>query len=791
LVISISSDVSVESVGSSFSRVILISSISVEVPVAPEVGTAAVASPAEVLELDTCSSSEADSSESSPPPVSVAPMVLPFLCSDDSESDTEIPERHVSPTPHDVMLTRWRSRVASRSSSPTTSIPEIPTALILPAPSAIVAPSSEPCKALTARKSIRPLTSHHLALRYTSQHLDHFTSVSSSSHSSSDHSSYGHSTSGPSLSGHTPPDTTVVDSSTPPRFVHPPPARTLRDSISPEDSVKEDINMDVLEDIEADATAVEVTVDRDVETGIDAGISMEVNFGIDVENEVESSNRDTIERSAPLSTMYRPMTSELLARDSSFESSARPSRKRYRPSTTTMTSSIHATRALFPSRVDLLPLRKRFRDSISPEDSVKEDINMDVLEDIEADATAVEKELNMRQRRWLELLSDYDCEIRYHPRKANVVEDALSQKERNKPLRVRALVLKIGLNLPVQILNAQVDVIKEENFGTKDLCGKIKKLEQRTDGTLCLNMRSWIPCRGNLWELIMHESHKSKYLIHPGSDKMYQDLKKLYWWPKSHFMVKEGIVLGHKISKNEIEVDKAKVDVISKLPHPTTVKENLTANHLSRLETLYENVLNPKGINETFPLETLSMVTFHGDSSAPWFADFANYHAGNFIVKDMTSQQKNKFFKDVKHYFWDDPYLFKICGDQVIRRCVHGKEALDILEACHNGPTGGHHGANLTAKKIFDSGFFWPTIYKDAHEFVKNCGSCQRQGKISQRDEMPQNSIQVCKIFDVWGIDFMGPFPSSRGKKYILVAINYFSKWVEAKALPTNDARVV
>ncbi|GJZ56043.1 reverse transcriptase domain-containing protein [Tanacetum coccineum] len=103
--------------------------------------------------------------------------------------------------------------------------------------------------------------------------------------------------------------------------------------------------------------------------------------------------------------------------------------------------------------------------------------------------------------------------------------------------------------------------------------------------------------------------------------------------------------------------------------------------------------------------------------------------------------------------------------DQVIRRCVHGKETLDILEACHNGPTGGHHGANLTAKK--------------------------RQGKISQRDEMPQNSIQVCEIFDIWGIDFMGSFPSSRGKKYILVAVHYLSKWVEAKALPTNDTRVV
>nr|GEZ45981.1 DNA-directed DNA polymerase [Tanacetum cinerariifolium] len=280
-------------------------------------------------------------------------------------------------------------------------------------------------------------------------------------------------------------------------------------------------------------------------------------------------------------------------------------------------------------------------------------------------------------------------------------------------------------------------------------------------------------------------------------------------WERSHFMVKEGIVLGQKISKKGIEVDKAKIEVISKLPHPTTAfrtlkdklteapiliapnwdqsfelmcdasdyavgavlgqriekhfrprhyaskmmnqakanytttekeilaefdfkvidthgTENYAADHLSRLENPYENIFDPKEINKTFSLETLNKVA-HKDPSTPWFADLANYHAGNFIIKGMTSQQKKKFFKDVRHYFWDDPYLFRTCADQIIRRCVAGKEAIGILNACHSGPTGGHYGANYTAKKVFDSGFYWPSIYKDAFELVKHCDSCQRR----------------------------------------------------------------
>ncbi|GKE08817.1 putative reverse transcriptase domain-containing protein [Tanacetum coccineum] len=149
-------------------------------------------------------------------------------------------------------------------------------------------------------------------------------------------------------------------------------------------------------------------------------------------------------------------------------------------------------------------------------------------------------DLELRTRRWLELLSDYDCEIHYHSGKANVVDDALRRKDRSKPLRVRALVMTIGLDLPKQILNAQTEARKPKNIKNEDIRGMLavnskdteklrtKKLEPRVDGTLCFNARSWLPCYGDLRTVIMHKSHKSKYSIHSGSDKMYQDIKKLY-----------------------------------------------------------------------------------------------------------------------------------------------------------------------------------------------------------------------------------------------------------------------
>ncbi|GJS88472.1 reverse transcriptase domain-containing protein [Tanacetum coccineum] len=266
-------------------------------------------------------------------------------------------------------------------------------------------------------------------------------------------------------------------------------------------------------------------------------------------------------------------------------------------------------------------------------------------------------------------------------------------------------------------------------------------------------------------------------------DKMLQRCKDVHLvlnWENFHFMVKEGIVLGQKVSSAGLVVDKAKIDVISKLPPPTNIKdtpfefddecqeafellkekltcapvivnpnwnlssylvlskpiihtdhstlkhlfkkqdakprlirwilllqefdieikdrkgtENVASDHLSRIEN--DKMSDDSEVDDNFPRETLMEIN---TKDKPWFADFANYLVADSIPKGMTYQQKNKFFSDLKHYFWEEPYLFKVCSDGMIRHCVSGSETQTILDQCHHRPTGGHYGLNVTAKKI-------------------------------------------------------------------------------------------
>ncbi|GJV44314.1 reverse transcriptase domain-containing protein [Tanacetum coccineum] len=168
--------------------------------------------------------------------------------------------------------------------------------------------------------------------------------------------------------------------------------------------------------------------------------------------------------------------------------------------------------------------------------------------------------------------------------------------------------------------------------------------------------------------------------------------------------------------------------------------KNVAADHLSRIEN--DESSDDSKVDDNFLGETLMEINTKDE---PWFANFANYLVADIIPKRMTYQQKNKFFSHLKHYFWEEPYLFKVCSDRMIRRCVSGPETRTILDQCHYGPTGGHYGPNVTAKTVLDSGFYWPTIIKEAHTLVQICEACQKRGNISKRDEMPLNNIQ--KLF--------------------------------------------
>ncbi|XP_075097855.1 uncharacterized protein LOC142175174 [Nicotiana tabacum] len=282
-------------------------------------------------------------------------------------------------------------------------------------------------------------------------------------------------------------------------------------------------------------------------------------------------------------------------------------------------------------------------------------------------------------------------------------------------------------------------------------------------------------------------------------------------WEKCHFMVDEDIVLGHKISKQGIEVDRAKIEIISKLPLPTSTKdvrsflghvayllgskaivytdhvalcyvmvkkdakpklirwvlflqefdfevkdrkgtENQVADHLSRLE----EVGRPKEdleINDAFPDEHILALS---STFTPWYANISNFLVKDLILDGLKAYQKKKFLREYRQYYWEEPFLFQICTDNIIRCCVPKDE-----------------------------------IYQNANQMVKACDQCQRQGSISRRHEKPINFVMEVEIFDVWGIYFMGSFVRSYSMTYILVVVDYVSEWVKTIALPSNEARSV
>lgn len=256
------------------------------------------------------------------------------------------------------------------------------------------------------------------------------------------------------------------------------------------------------------------------------------------------------------------------------------------------------------------------------------------------------------------------------------------------------------------------------------------------------------------------------------------------------------IYIDHKALRYMLNKDNAKPRLLRwlLLMHEFNVeirdksgREILVADHLSRLIHDYNGLnMHTDEINELFPDENLLAV-----DKLPWYAAITNYLANPSIAIDLPPQEKKRLFDVCRCYHCEEPFLYKECADGVVRRCVKEDEQLDILKECHQGSYAGHFGTKKTAQRIWEAGFYWPSIMPDAKEIVKNCDQCQRIGSIGKRNEMLLNNFVICEIFYCWGIDFMGPFPISFGKEYILVAVDYTSKWIEAIATKSNDANEV
>lgn len=201
--------------------------------------------------------------------------------------------------------------------------------------------------------------------------------------------------------------------------------------------------------------------------------------------------------------------------------------------------------------------------------------------------------------------------------------------------------------------------------------------------------------------------------------------------------------------------------------------ENVVVDHLSRLEYLKPDLIP---INDEFTYDKLIMEirTNHCDgpdpylkpyieqalvlTNVPWYADFVNYLVVDILSPDLSYQQKKRFFHGIKHFYWDEPLIFKRGIYGIFCRCVPGEGVENIIKHCHSAPYGGHAGTPKTCAKILQAGLFWPTLWHDVHAYIFRCDRCQRTGNVSRCDETPLKNIQEIELFDVWGIDFMGPF---------------------------------